>query len=660
MPPGEPDQRRRLAQRQPDRDRGQDRHVEVLQRTCAVGPAAAVGVPLRLGMPVRSLAGRVPVLLRGALLDVLFGVHQRRDHERQHRDCGEGGTEALRHAEEQVRTFPRAYGSRLATGFERPAHWSAINAPGFVAQREARPDALRSRRAAEQPAAAGATGVPAERLDPPPNCRPARELHSAAAEDGPCAIAAHWPAVAARRPRRLRCAPLPTHAQTAGRTARSLRTSLTEGMVAEVVSACSSGAVLTAWALHLGLPEGMVAALAALPACAQLVQLPAAQLTSRGGARKVAIWSVSLSRQILLPLALLPLLGLNVAVQRGLLVGVAVAAAVLGVVGNNAWTAWMAELVPARIRGRYFGRRAAACTLGSTLASVSVGLALDVGRRAAATGVALAVLSLVACLAGAVTTALLLRQHEPARFRPRPLPTVAALKSCLAQGPRRVLAYQLIWGAAGGIAAGFYNLHAITHLHLGFMGLALYNGGIAAARMVTATFWGKAVDRAGARPVLIVCSAGLALPPLLWAFLTPDRLWPLFFDASLCGALMAGQSLASFALPLTLAPRDERPFHLAAFCTAGGVATAAAAVAGGLFLKWLPADWTLFGSLRMACHALFFASAAARLGAAFVGARILEPGALPVSSLLARPRWSRSREDELRSDALALAGSRDR
>ena len=429
--------------------------------------------------------------------------------------------------------------------------------------------------------------------------------------------------------------PLTSRTHRHGSIARSLRTSLTEGLVAEVVSACSSGAVLTAWALYLGLPEGLVAALAALPACAQLVQLPAAWLTSSRGARKVAIWSVSLSRQVLLPLAVLPLLGLPLGAQRGLLVGVAVAAAILGVVGNNAWTAWMAELVPARIRGRYFGRRAAACTLGSTLASVTVGLTLDVGRRNAATGVALAVLSLVACVAGAITTALLVRQHEPFRVRPPMLPTRQAVKTCLAEGPRRVLTYQLVWSAAGGLAAGFYNLHAITHLHLGFLGLALYNAGIAAARMVTAPLWGKAIDRLGARPALVVCSAGLAVPPLVWAFLTPDLLWPLFFDAAFCGAMMAGQALASFALPLTLAPRDERPFHLAAFCTAGGMATAAAALCGGVLLKWLPAHWMLFGSLRMACHALFFASAAGRLGAAYLGSRIDEPGAQPAAGLLA-------------------------
>jgi hypothetical protein len=121
---------------------------------------------------------------------------------------------------------------------------------------------------------------------------------------------------------------------------------------------------------------------------------------------------------------------------------------------------------------------------------------------------------------------------------------------------------------------------------------------------------------------------------VLWAFLGPEALWPLAFDAAFCGTLMAGQALAAFNLPLSLAPRDERPFHVAAFCTAGGVATLAASVGGTLWVQALPPSWSLFGSPRIAFHALFFASAAGRAGAAVLGARIAEPGARSWRSLL--------------------------
>ena len=55
-------------------------------------------------------------------------------------------------------------------------------------------------------------------------------------------------------------------------------------------------------------------------------------------------------------------------------------AATLGVLGNNAWVAWMGELVPKRIRGRYFGKRTGLCMLGGGLAAAAVGLLLDWAR----------------------------------------------------------------------------------------------------------------------------------------------------------------------------------------------------------------------------------------------------------------------------------------
>jgi hypothetical protein len=122
--------------------------------------------------------------------------------------------------------------------------------------------------------------------------------------------------------------------------ARSRRRSLVwcsfEGMSAAVVSACSSGAVLTAWALHLGASPLLLGTLWGLPYLAQVVQPFAAWLTSSRGSKPVAVWATTLGRQMLWGLALLPLLAAAPARRATLLVCFG-AFAVAGVVGNNAW-----------------------------------------------------------------------------------------------------------------------------------------------------------------------------------------------------------------------------------------------------------------------------------------------------------------------------------
>ncbi len=81
---------------------------------------------------------------------------------------------------------------------------------------------------------------------------------------------------------------------------------MAEGALAELVGACISGGVLTAWALYLELPPLLIGVLGALPFTAQLVQLPASWITRRCGGRRAALWTIGIGRQAVLPLALLP------------------------------------------------------------------------------------------------------------------------------------------------------------------------------------------------------------------------------------------------------------------------------------------------------------------------------------------------------------------
>jgi MFS family permease len=173
----------------------------------------------------------------------------------------------------------------------------------------------------------------------------------------------------------------------------------------------------------------------------------------------------------------------------------------------------------------------------------------------------------------------------------------------------------------------------IANLRMGFARMALYNGAIAAARIVAAPLWGRALDRVGARPVLVACCFGLCLSPVLWLFPREGFLWPLAIDAPLCGVLLAGQALASFSLPMNLSPRGTRSFHLAAFAAAGGLATGAASAFGGALAHVLPAQLELAGQPVIEAQMLFLIGAALRLCAAGLALRIVEPGARPVHAL---------------------------
>ncbi len=435
-------------------------------------------------------------------------------------------------------------------------------------------------------------------------------------------------------------APSVLHCRPGQSVRSSLIASSAEGMMAEVVTACAGGAVLTGWALYLNCSALCIGILGALPFLSQLVQLPAAWFTSFLGHRRVAIAAVAASRQALLPLAVLPFLPLSESWQRTVLLAVAAASSLLGVVGNNAWVTWMGELVPLQIRGRYFGRRTASCTLSGVASSLAAGLALDGAGRRHGTGTALAVLALLACIAGAISAWLMTRQSDTAPAETgAALELRAAVKPLLDPSAQRVLAYQIAWNAAVGIAGSFFSLHMLCNLKMGFALVAAQGAAVAAVRILAAPLWGKTIDRVGARPVLVACCFGICATPIIWLLATPDFLWPVALDAVYSGGLWAGHGLASFQLPLSVAPRRGRAFYLAAFSTAGGISYALASAAGGALVTNLPADLMLGNRPLLGLHVLFILSAAGRLAAALFSLRIVEPRSRSLDELF-RLTWT--------------------
>jgi MFS family permease len=353
-----------------------------------------------------------------------------------------------------------------------------------------------------------------------------------------------------------------------------------------VVSACCGGAALTGWALHLGMSAKLVGLVGGLPIAAQVLQVAGAFLTARFGHRRTALVAVAMSRQAFLPLALLPILPLGPDARRALLLVSAGAHHGLGIVANNAWNAWMGEMVPGRTRGRYFGRRTAMCTVAGGLCALMAGLALDRGAGAAAAGPVLQILAAVACAAGAASVVLMARQHSgPTRREPVHWMVGALTRPLRDAKARRVLAYAVAWNGACGLSAPFFGLYLLRDLGTGYALLATQGAGLAAAKIASAAGWGRIVDRAGARRVLVICSAGLALSPWAWVASGPGRLWPLALETALGGVLLGGQGVASFALPLQVAPARERPFYLAAVAAAGGAAFAATSAAGGTLVE---------------------------------------------------------------------------
>lgn len=431
---------------------------------------------------------------------------------------------------------------------------------------------------------------------------------------------------------------------------RSLRASVVEGLLAEAFGACAGGAIITGWALYLECSPVELGLLGALPFLAQLMQLPGAWLTTRLGARRSALLTVALSRQAFLPLVILPFVPLMPELKRAVLIALAAAHHALGILCNNAWVTWMGDLVPERVRGRYFGRRTALTTLGAVLATLIAGTFLDKARGSGLPGLGLAALALTSCVLGALSTAVMALKHEPVHHPPSHFEPSRVLQPLRDRPARRFLIYGISWSAALGLAGPFFSLYLLEDVKLGFTLVALHGSATALSRMLAAPLWGRLIDRLGARPVLSACTLGLVLSPLLWVLAGPGCWWPLVLDSLLSGALLGGHGLASFALPLAVAPARERPFYHAAFAMTGGAAFALASAAGGALVQFLPAQLLLLGQPCSALQLLFLLAATARGLAALLSLRLMAPASL-------QPLPAKGRQPQVEPVALEPATS---
>jgi hypothetical protein len=412
-------------------------------------------------------------------------------------------------------------------------------------------------------------------------------------------------------------APFVERARSASKLRASLATCSAEGLAAEVVAACFSGVVVTAWGLLLGASPVLLGVLWGLPHFGQVFQLPASWVTTHFGRKRVAVVMHALARQVTLPLAVLPFVETSIDVKRAVLVALFALSSLLSVAGHNAWLAWMGDLVPARVRGAYFGRRTAICTAAATIASLTVACALDAGRHESVLGIVLSAILLVRSIAGAVTTTLMLRQHDPdadvlAQARAPRLRDVAL--PLADRGYRKLLAYRAAWGIATGLSASLSAVLTLQALGLGFLGVAMYTAIVAGLRVLTTPTWGRTLDRTGGRSVLVACSFGAALSSLAWVGATAGSsslsLALIGIDAVVCGLLLGGQELAVFTLPLAAAPSEKRPLFAAASVMVGGVAYGLASIAGG----------ALVGSVSV--RTLLLVSAAWRIIATLLATRL--------------------------------------
>lgn len=305
-----------------------------------------------------------------------------------------------------------------------------------------------------------------------------------------------------------------------------------------------------------------------------------------------------------------------------------------------AWTSWVQEWVPGRLRQKYFGRRNRLLQLSTVLFLLIAGelltrLNTDTSVLGFQLVIALAVVmrSLSIAAQYRILSTSSLRSPEAALG-------MRAQVQIIARNQPLVRYY--IFGAVFGLMANFFGPFFTVYMYDGLnvsvadVTVLLVISNVTGAIALPA--WGQFLDRYGNRPVMAFALIMWMLPGYAWALLHPGNVWALKLLFASGGIFQAGFLLGQFNILLKLVPPEAKTAAISLNVALTSLATAIAPIIGGILLtRAFEAGHntlTVYHTMTLIHHTIVIASA-------FVLLAVAEPKAAALSQVVGAMRSSR-------------------
>jgi MFS family permease len=359
-----------------------------------------------------------------------------------------------------------------------------------------------------------------------------------------------------------------------------------------------AGTPQTNVARELHASEFQFGLLSALPFIASLLSLPASMLIERTGLRKrIFLWGLYPNRILWIPIALVPLwlvqrypgsepIAMMVFLWLMFLMHSGQA------VGGPGWVSWMADIVPDRKRGKYFSRRRQWGILSAVPTGLAVGWLLD---RYAGNGELsmlrwCAAVFIAAGLFGVVDIYLFHYVPDVPR-RPRTgLHLLRAMKEPLKNR-------QFLW-IGGFVAMLVFAVSFMGQFVTKYIMEEMARAGAKSINMTTQMMlivapnlaallvigsWGKAADRMGKKPLLVLSALGLAPVGAGWCLVSGGNPWLGYLLAMAGAMLWQGVDVANWNLVMEMSGSGDGGSNGgSAYAAVNGVVINVAGMLGGL------------------------------------------------------------------------------
>lgn len=364
---------------------------------------------------------------------------------------------------------------------------------------------------------------------------------------------------------------------------RGLLTSIMEGIPANIIANFLGGPILTIYVVYLGGSASDVGLVVAVPALANLVQLVAAFYIQRFTNRRLLLLVfATLHRVLWVSTGLIPFF-VTESLRVDVFIGLFLMSFVCASTSSVFWTSIIADMVPAQVRGRYFGIRN---TIHWAIASISLLVGGQILQQMdERTGFIVLYSISAACVVW--------NAFELWRYPNLPFERSAASSSvALFAKPLRDKSYMKATFFIAGfillqnIAIPLFSYVMLETLDLSKWWITVITTVQMLMTMFSYYYWGNLNAKYATRTLLLWALPIISLSCVLWAGIEILPVLPVLIIVNMVlGLGLGGYNLLIFNFIIGDTPKSDRPMYVAVFSALTGATGFVGPMVGGWIYK---------------------------------------------------------------------------
>ncbi len=258
---------------------------------------------------------------------------------------------------------------------------------------------------------------------------------------------------------------------------------------------------------------------------------------------------------------------------------------ILQAISGNMWIAWISDMIPIEIRGRFFSKRSQLLMIVGLATGYFFSLLYDfltrddlkflknfLNIKNRGNELIFAMIFLVATIFGIIGVKVLNQQPEKEKEIERESFKEYFLQPFKDKNFVKFLIYNIWWMVAVGVGAPFWAPFMIKNLKMSLFEVQIYGTISTISALYFLKPWGIFIDRFGNKSAMRFAILLGSLNPMVWLFAKENIKWIIYFEAFTSGLMWSGANIVATNFVLSIAPDNKRQIYTAIQATIAGIA----------------------------------------------------------------------------------------